>query len=299
MIYVLIAVPVIIIFALFTKIFLMKRDIRKIANVIDDNFLANNNRQASLNLIDKDLTLLAAKINESLYYQKNLQMEQIRTKNDLKQSVSDIAHDLRTPLTVISGNLQMVDEKNIGESDVNHLEICKKQVGIVRNMVDDFFELSLLESDTEKIELSKVNVTNQIIQFVIDHEPIISSNGLEPKFNFPEKTIMIYANEKLLNRMLSNLLNNIVKYAHNTFVIELSVLDKICKITFSNKIEIGAKIDTDRIFNRNYRASSERKGNSAGLGLYIVKLLADKQEAKVYAKQRDDTLFITMEFKEI
>lgn len=299
MIYILIAVLFIIIFALITKLILMKKDIKKIVDVLDDNFSENNNRQATLNLIDKDLTNLTAKINESLYYQKHLQKEQIRIKDDLKQSISDIAHDLRTPLTVISGNLQMVDEKNMGENDANHLEICKKQIGIVRNMVDEFFEMSVFESDTEKVELSKVNITNQIVQFVIDHEPLITSNGLEPKINLPEKTVNIYANQQLLDRMLSNLLNNIVKYAHNTFSIDVSAVENICKITFSNKIEIGTTVDTDRMFNRNYRASKERKGNSAGLGLYIVKLLADKQDAKVYATQKDDMLFITMEFREI
>lgn len=252
------------------------------------------NRQLTVSLIDKDFSALATEMNKNLDYQKQLKLQSERAERSLKQSVSDIAHDLRTPLTVIKGNLQMLEsEEKLSERGMEYLRICSEKSEAMKQMADEFFELSVLESDSTEITLSKVNITNLLMQFIADNEAVIRSCRLAPDVIFPEKTIFAQADEQLLMRMFNNLLSNIIKYAESEFVIALKATENKCRITFSNPVN-SVNIDTEHIFDRTYRADKSRQGTSAGLGLYIVKLLAEKQGAEVAATIENNLLEITI-----
>lgn len=242
------------------------------------------NRQITIDLIDNSLSEMTAEINRNLDYQKKLKEATAASERTLKQSVSDIAHDLRTPLTVINGNLQMIRrEEQLSEKSREYLAVSSEKCSEMKRMADDFFELSVLESDSSPVKLSSVNVTNLLMQFLADNEAVICGNGLAPEIIFPERTVFTLGDEQLIMRMLGNLLNNVVKYAEGSFRIMLSVSEKECGIVFANPIKSGQEIDSERLFERTYRADKSRGGRGAGLGLYIVKLLAQKQNGRVSA----------------
>jgi signal transduction histidine kinase len=284
---------------LFIHIVSLKRELRNIKNELAATRDLSYNRQLTVSLFDNDLSSLTLEMNHNLDYQKQLKLETEQAEQQMKQSISDIAHDLRTPITVIKGNLQMLDKNEaVSEKNQSYLDTCLKHCDSLKSMVDDFFELSVLESDHTLVELKRVNVTNMLMQFLIDHEAVLRANGLEPEVQFPDKTIFILADEQMLLRMFSNLLNNIVKYAKNSFQVKMEIIqDAMCKITFANQIEHGLTIDIEHLFDRTYRGDAARHGSGAGLGLYIVKLLADKQGAEVQAVCEENLLQLYMMFK--
>lgn len=272
----------------------LKSEMRKLKKELSLTRDKGYNRQLTVSLIDKDFSALAAEMNKNLDYQKQLKLQSERAERSLKQSVSDIAHDLRTPLTVIKGNLQMLEsEEKLSERGMEYLRICSEKSESMKQMADEFFELSVLESDSTTVTLSKVNITNLLMQFIADNEAVIRSCHLTPDVIFPEKTVFAQADEQLLMRMLSNLLNNIVKYAESEFTIALEAKESKCVITFFNPVN-STNIDTEHLFDRTYRADKSRHGTSAGLGLYIVKLLAEKQGAEVTATVEKNVLKITI-----
>ena len=272
----------------------LKNEMRKIKKELQMTRDKGYNRQLTVSLIDKDFSALATEMNKNLDYQKRLKLESERAERNLKQSVSDIAHDLRTPLTVIKGNLQMLErEEKLSERGMGYLRVCGEKSDAMKQMADDFFELSVLESDITEIALYKVNITNLLMQFIADNEAVIRSCRLTPEIIFPEKTVFAKADEQLMMRMLSNLLNNIVKYAESEFAIALETTENKCRITFSNPVN-NENIDVEHLFDRSYRADKARQGTSAGLGLYIVKLLAEKQGAAVSAELKDNVLKISI-----
>ena len=224
------------------------------------------NRQITVDLVDDNLAEMTAEINRTLDYQKQLKYETEAAELSLKQSVSDIAHDLRTPRTVINGNLQMLKREE-------HLS----------PKADDFFELSVLESDNITVQSARVNMTNMLMQFLADSEGLIIENNLTPEVILPERSVFALADPSLLMRMLGNLLNNVVKYAKNSFKLILSAEDGFCRITFANSVSPENAPDTTQLFLRTYRADRARSTGGAGLGLYIVKLLAEKQHGSVSA----------------
>lgn len=280
--------------ALAVQLLSLKSEMRKLKKELAMTRDKGYNRQLTVSLIDNDFSALATEMNKNLDYQKQMKLQSERAERSLKQSVSDIAHDLRTPLTVIKGNLQMLEgEEKLSERGMEYLHICSEKSEAMKQMADEFFELSLLESDSAEVILSKVNITNLLMQFIADNEAVIRSCRLNPEVIFPEKTVFAQADEQLLMRMFSNLLNNIVKYAESEFTIALEAKESKCIIIFFNPVN-STNIDTEHLFDRTYRADKSRHGTSAGLGLYIVKLLAEKQGAEVDAKLENNLLKISI-----
>lgn len=287
----------VIILFLFLYLRSIKKQIRSISTQLKNTRDKNYNKQVTLLLVDSDLNNLAVEINHNLDYQKELKLRQEMTEHQMKQSISNIAHDLRTPLTVMKGNLQLMQrEEGLTPSSRYYLDTCQKKTDSLRTIVDDFFELSVLESDTQKVPLSSMDAVAFLMQFILEQEAVIREHGFTPRIELPEKSIQILADEALLGRMLSNLLNNILKYGQETFRAGIRQEDGGVIIYFANEIKGNSNPEPDRLFERSYRADQARSEGSAGLGLYIVRLLSEKQNATVDAKLLDRELMIQIHF---
>ncbi|MCQ2493632.1 MAG: HAMP domain-containing histidine kinase [Lachnospiraceae bacterium] len=292
------AIALSVVLILIIRLVMMKKQTKSMIEQLEYTKDFSYNKQIQIELIDRDLTDLATAFNKNLDFQKSLKLKHEKTEKQLKQSISDIAHDLRTPLTVIKGNLQLLAQgKGLTESQQEYIKICTDKADLLRQMIDDFFEISVLESDTDEIPIKSVNATNLLMQFILDHEALIREKELTPDIHLPEKTVMLKGDEAFILRMLSNLLNNILKYGKNEFEVGLSEGNDNVVIYFANEVLKGTDIDIDRLFDRTYRADGARKEGSAGLGLYIVKVLAEKQGGSVRARLDDKKLFIELEFK--
>lgn len=280
---------------------IVKREMRRARRELELTREKGYNRQITVTLLDRDLEALVAAMNRNLDYQKQLKYEAEQSEKRLRQSVSDIAHDLRTPLTVIKGNLQMMEQKgNVPEDTMGYLRTCQKKCDTLKDMVDEFFEMSVLESDSGSAELMQVNITNLLMQFIVDHEAVIREKGLVPDINLPEKSVIIHADPQMVTRMLSNLLGNVLKYAKDSFGIRVDIIDEKdsshLRIAFENRIMQGDEPDVAHLFDRTYQGNRARTASGAGLGLYIVKLLADKQGAEVFAVTKDKVLSVGIIF---
>jgi signal transduction histidine kinase len=284
---------------LVTRLVLIRRTLREIREELTKTREMSYNRQIRISLVDRELTEVTAEINRNLDYQKQLKLQAERAEAGLRQSISDIAHDLRTPLTVVKGNLQLLEQdQELGEKSRAVLRVCREQSDRLKEMVDDFFEMSVLESEHTAAVLRRVDITAVLMQFIIDHEAVLRAHALEPELELPEKSIFIQADEQMLTRMLGNLLNNTVKYAKGTFRVQLETVEegRYCRLTFSNAVEHEERLNVSQLFERSYRADGARGGRGAGLGLYIVKLLAEKQGARVQAECEQHLLSIQLEF---
>ena len=280
------------------KLWAVKRDLKNIEKELKSTCKPECDSQIRVTLWDKDAVKLAKQINENLDFQKELKLETEKSKRQLEQSVADIAHDLRTPLTVIKGNLKMLEKENLTERGQVYLQISNTKAETLKQMVDTFFEMSVLESDTEKPSLSKIDLIEFLSRFLLENETLIRNKGLDPNIEFPDKTINILAEPAMLTRVLGNIMSNILKYAHETFTIAIADNDeeKDCSIKISNFVKPGEEIDIDHIFDRTYRADKARTDGSAGLGLYIAKLLVEKQGGTIQASLEDQQLEFLLTF---
>lgn len=285
---------------LFCYLILLKKQMRNITNELKANRQESYNKQIRVQLLDRNLTELAKECNYNLDYQTACKRKAQHYERSSKQSISDIAHDLRTPLTVVKGNLQLMEQEGtLGEKGQRYLQICQTKTEELKYMIDEFFELSMLESDTSTVELETVNITNLLFNVILEHEILIREHDLTPILDLPEKTILVQGNSQFFERIFGNLLGNIFKYAHEQFSIRLKEEEQHCLIEFANPVFDTHNIDVPHLFDRTYMADTSRQKPGTGLGLYIVKLLVDKQGADVSAQITKNELVIRIKLKKI
>lgn len=308
---------------------LLRINIKNIIKELRKTRNTGYDRQLRVDLSDKNLNKLAKEINDNLSFQKNIKLETEKRSKILEQSVSDTCHDLRTPLTVIKGNLQLLENEVSSTEGKKYLEISKNKADDLKKMIDEFFELSVLESDSKAVELEKIDAVAFLTDFIIENETIIREKNITPEISFPEKAVNIRASSELLGRVFSNLISNTLKYASDSFVLkvypeavnfeteELNAknyktedlkekvsmdelpLDMECNmyhIRIGNRVKDPEAIDIQHIFDRTYRADKARTDGSAGLGLYIAKLLLEKQKAKIKAIIENDLIYFDLYF---
>lgn len=283
--------------SLLLHILILKHEMRRTAEELRRTRENSYNRRLTITLIDKDFNMLASEMNHCLDFQQYLKQKNEQTEQQLKCSISDIAHDLRTPLTVIKGSLQLMESENdLSVKNREYVRICHEKTDRLRKMADDFFEMSLLESEQTVAVLSRINAISLVMQFLADNESVISSHNLIPEIQLPDKNVYIMADSQLVMRVLENLLNNVVRYAHDRFIIRLEKTEEICRITFINSAPELQQSDVNRLFERAYRADKSRQNGGAGLGLYIVRLLMKKQSGTVSAYLNNGELSLCIEF---
>lgn len=292
---------------------LLRISIKEITNELRKTRNPGYDRLLRVDLSDKNLNELAKEINDNLSFQKKIKLETERRSKILEQSVSDTCHDLRTPLTVIKGNLQLLENEVSSTEGKKYLQISNNKADALKVMVDEFFELSVLESDSKPVELEKIDVTAFLTDYIIENESIIRKKKINPEISFPDKAVNIRASGELLSRVFSNLISNIMKYAVDGFILKvypdpvtykneqpyMLASDGECNmyhIRLGNRVKDPELIDIQHIFERSYRADKARTDGSAGLGLYIAKLLCEKQKADVKATLEDDFIYFDLYF---
>ncbi len=296
--YIIIAVLVIAILILLIVLLLMIRSTRELGRELKKTRNEDYNRQLKVALINPEIENLAAEINKNLDYQKELKVKSEKSRKELERSIADIAHDLRTPLTVVMGNLQLLENEDLSPEGRDRLEISRRKTESLKGMVDEFFELSVLESKDSAPVLKKTDVTGFLSEFIIENEVLIRSNDLSPDISFPEKSIFIRADKDMLSRVFGNILGNILKYAKNGFelYLEEDCEKGVCRIRWGNAVEKGTVIDTEHIFDRTYRADKARSAGSAGLGLYIARLLTERQKGTIEAFLENEKIVFEITF---
>ncbi len=282
--------------ALVVRLMLIKSNLKNMKEMLKKTRDTGYNKQLNISLVDKDLENLAKEINDNLEYQKSLKLQAIKNKKELEQSISDIAHDLRTPLTVIKGNIRMLESEDLSDKGREYLDISSRKAETLKRMVDEFFEMSVLESESGVVTFARIDIISFLTDFIIENEAIIRKNNIEPIISFPEEAVYIRADYDLLSRVFNNLISNIIKYAKGSF--DLSVVSdrENVHIKVSNHISDTYDIEVEHIFDRTYRADKARSEGSAGLGLYIVKLLVEKQGGSIIAYIEGDKLVFDMSF---
>lgn len=239
---------------------------------------------------DKDIVELAVKINEYADEQQRLAIGYEQEKKRLSGIVSGISHDFRTPLTSALGYMQMIwkrDELSEKSREYLDIAICKNKY--LKELSDDFFELTKLENGGEQIVPEELNLSNMLSDMLIEQYGWLKERGIEPEFGL-EDGVIIVGDRKYVTRIIQNLISNSEKYAMSRFGVRLKRSNETVTLSVFNDTEDIASLDTARVFEPFYKADA-RSQKGTGLGLYVVKNLAERLGWKVSAQSTEDGLF--------
>lgn len=254
---------------------------------------------ANINVLSK--TLLAKekeseKLKEKERAALDIERNAERQKNEL---ITNVAHDLRTPLTTIVGYLELIkDDTALSKEDVHKYSGIAYEKSIrLQEMMDDLFEFTKLDNADIKLNKSMINLSGLIMQMTDEFYPSFKDCNITPIVDLPEENIYVQGDGQLLARVFDNLISNALKYGyHNTDLkIEVSGDEKYATVKVINHGDTIASEDIPLLFNKFYRTDSSRnsKTGGTGLGLAITKNIVDLHHGDISVTSNDQiTTFI-------
>ncbi|CEQ11392.1 histidine kinase [[Clostridium] sordellii] len=269
----------------------LKKQLRKIEKQV------YNKERVNITLNDKDIENLAATINNNMQEQKQVEIDIMNREERLKQNISDIAHDLRTPLASIRGYITLLDNCTEQEKK-EYINIIERKSEELNLLINNFYEISLFDNSSLKIQTTLIDIVQVIMEIVISNYALIKNNEIEIDNRLPEKQIKIYGEELTCKRIIQNLISNSIKYSNGYISIQLDEFDNEVIFTIKNSVLELKESDLDHLFERFYTVDKSRNRSGSGLGLYIVKLLLKKIGGEVRdISLEDDILSISIMFK--
>lgn len=269
--------------------------LRKSARVLRQELLRRRNEETntllSLPSRDREMRLLTSTLNQEL---RSLRQDRLRYQQgdrELKDAVAGISHDLRTPLTAISGYLELLKSQQLPPDATRYLEQVESRTQSMKRLTEELFQYSVAAS-TEKLELQPVDLGRALEETLLAFCGALESRGITPEIHLTEKKVIRYLDPGALNRVLGNLLTNAFKYSAG----DLSVtLDESGRIAVSNSAPQLDPITTGRLFDRFYTVEAAK--NSTGLGLSIAKALTERMGGRIWAEFSQGRLTLLVEWQ--
>ncbi|HBZ6546328.1 sensor histidine kinase [Clostridium perfringens] len=248
-----------------------------------------------LSLPNKNIENLIVEINTLIDDKRK--MENIYKEKDmeLREAIANMSHDLRTPLTSIMGYVYLLnDDKLDKEERKEYLKIIEKRSLVLNDLITNFYGLSRIQADQYEIKFEPVNLELVLGEIIAAFYETLDYKFGEPEINIEEGLGPVLGDKQALNRIFTNLIENMIKHGEGEVKISLKKKNKYIVMEFSNKAEELESKDVNRIFEKFFTKDRMRTGQNTGLGLAIVKLLVEKQGQKIEAKKVGNRLVINI-----
>ena len=285
---------VVIIFALLLKIFYMRKAIREIKRGFSEKLYTDTNTPIMLSSYDKLVSSLANDINVELKELQKQKHRYIQGDKELKNAITNISHDLRTPLTTICGYLSLLDKEEKSEHIARQLSIIKNRTFALKQLVEELFRYTTIISDTENSVYTETVINNVLEDCISSYYAIFKEKGITPNINLCEQKIVRSVDKTALLRIFNNVIDNAIKYSVGDLTISLF---ENGKIVFSNHTSDLNEIQIGKLFDRFYTVNTARK--STGLGLSIAKALIEKMDGNISADYSNNVLSIIIKLNEV
>ena len=289
-----IIILIIVIIILLTYLFLYHNEVKHISKVIDNikDLDSNTLIHSKYNL--KNINNLIYKINNLLTESKNIKIDYGNKNKSLMKMMTNISHDLRTPLTSALGYIDIILKSDLSEEEKKKdLITIEKRLRRLEELISSFFEFSRIISTNKLPTLEKINLTSILEESVIVFYDDYKKNNRKILLDCNQRKIIINSNKMLLTRIFENLIGNAYKHSNSDLIIKVEKLNKV-KIIFSNEL-LDDDVDVDKIFDEFYTVDISRTKEGTGLGLAIAKEFTRQLNGKIYAEKRKGQLKIIIE----
>lgn len=289
--WIIIAVLIIVIAVLLLKIYLLQRSADEIIAAFHEKLNTDTNTLIAVSCRDRHMRRLARDMNNEL---KKLRADRIRFQQgnlELKEAVTNISHDLRTPLTAICGYLTLLENEEKSPEAEKYIEIISSRAEVLKQLTAELFRYSVITSSFDTIPLERFELNRVLEESIAAHYALITQNHIEPDIFITDKKIFCKLNENAVTRIIQNIISNAVKYSDGDLKIELK---DDGEIIFSNYTETLDEVRTGRLFDRFYTVQTADK--STGLGLSIAKMLTQQMNGTISADYTKDRLNIHINF---
>lgn len=268
------------------KVALLRHGIKGLRRDLAERRGQDTNTLLSLPCRDRELRRLASALNQEL---RALRQERLRYQQgdkELKEAVVNISHDLRTPLTAISGYLQLLQGQDLPPDTQRYLEQIGGRTQAMKRLTEELFRYSVVVSE-ENLAREPVDLRRAVEEALLSFYGALEGRGIEPQVRLPEEKVERLLDPAAVNRVLGNILTNALKYSAGDLEV---TLEESGRLTFSNSAPGLDPVAAGRLFDRFYTVEAAR--NSTGLGLSIAKELTQRMGGSIGAELHGGTLTV-------
>ena len=276
---------------LLAYLLVLRHSLREAAEELDEKLRTDTNTLISISSGDRAMQSLVTHINRQL---QALRRERLRlqTGNDaLTVAVTNVSHDLRTPLTALCGYLDLLEQEPQTEAAARYLAVIRERTDAMRALTEELFRYSVLTATADELHTEPVCLNDVLEQSLAAAYGALSARGITPSVQLPEEKVIRPLDAAALRRVFDNILSNAAKYSDGDLAV---VLAPDGEVTFSNRASALSRVEAARLFGRFYTVKSAR--GSTGLGLSIAKLLTEKLHGTISADYENETLRICIAF---
>ena len=288
----LISILIIIIAILVIKIHLLRKSADEISDAFSDHVASDTNILIDLSSRDRHMQNLADNMNREL---KKLQSDRHRYQQgdtELKNAVTNISHDLRTPLTAICGYLDMLDKEDQNENTRRYLKIIRGRTEIMKQLTEELFRYSVFTSVSNGTPSEPVILNSILEESISALYTSLRQSRITPSIVMPDVKVSRMLNRNAVSRIFGNIISNAVKYSDGDLEI---ILEETGRITFANRAEKLDEIQVGRLFDRFYTVETASSG-STGLGLSIARALTEQMGGSITAEYKDGMILVHVHF---
>lgn len=288
----LISILIIIIAILVIKIHLLRKSADEISDAFSDRVASDTNILIDLSSRDRHMQNLADNMNREL---KKLQSDRHRYQQgdtELKNAVTNISHDLRTPLTAICGYLDMLDKEDQNDNTRRYLKIIRGRTEIMKQLTEELFRYSVFTSVSNGTPSEPVILNSILEESISALYTSLRQSRITPSIVMPDVKVSRMLNRNAVSRIFGNIISNAVKYSDGDLEI---ILEETGRITFANHAEKLDEIQVGRLFDRFYTVETASSG-STGLGLSIARALTEQMGGSITAEYKDGMILVHVHF---
>lgn len=287
------------------KIGLLQKSADEICREFTARLEGDTNNPIFVSSRDRHLCRLASEINAQLGKLRR-ERQRFQTGNrKLTEAVANISHDLRTPLTAISGYLDLLEGERQSDTVTRYLDCIRNRTEMLTQLTQELFTYTLVAGGEEAAprasgqkgsrraaagKRERLELNRLLEECLISYYGAFQRQGIEPEILLPQKPVYISGQKASLARIFGNIISNALKYSDGDFAVTLT---KEAVITFSNRAEGLTPVLAEQLFQRYYTV--ETGGQSTGLGLAIARELVEGLGGRIHGECREGRLVITVE----
>ena len=269
---------------------LLRKSMEEIYTDFERCIIEDTNVQISISSGDKTARQLAKAINLQLGELRKIKKQYSNGDRELKEAITNISHDLRTPLTAICGYLDLLDKQELSEDTERYIEQIRNRTEVLKELTEELFRYSVIAS-TPALTYEKINLCRILEESLISFEGTMQQADIAPEIQMPNTPVWRVLDASAIARIFGNLINNAIRYSDG----DLSVrMDANGRISFINTAKELSTVEVGKLFDRFYTVDSARK--TTGLGLSIAKTLVEQMNGSIAASYENGKLNITIFF---
>lgn len=278
---------------LLLKIYLTRKELERITAQLSERLSEDSNNPIFLSSRDKALRQLAAGLNRQLRQLRQARQRYESGDRELKEAVTNISHDLRTPLTALCGHLDLLEAEAVPEEARRHIAAIRNRAGALKALTEELLRYSVILSTQEDLTLEPLSLNAALEESLASFYAALTQAGITPQVQLPPHPVVRSLNRDALARVFGNILGNALKYSGGDLAVTLQEDGEVC---FSNAAPGLTEVQVGKLFDRFFTVEAAR--SSSGLGLAIAKTLVEHMGGRISAEYTGGMLHIRLDFDE-